>query len=71
MPPLPFCARQNHKRVHRAYREAGLTIGRHKRKHCRRMGKPLVLRTAANREWAPDFAELSSRYPFTLCYQND
>jgi putative transposase len=48
--------RVNHKRLHRIYREAGLMIRRKKRKHCRREGKPLVARTAANQEWALDFA---------------
>ena len=46
----------NHKRVHRIYREAGLRIRRKKRKHCVREGKPLVARSAANQEWALDFA---------------
>jgi putative transposase len=45
----------NHKRLHRIYREAGLMIRRKKRKHCVREGKPLVARTAANREWVLDF----------------
>ena len=45
----------NHKRVHRVYREAGLMIRRKKRKHCVRVGKPLVARTSANQEWALDF----------------
>ena len=45
----------NHKRVHRVYREAGLMIRRKKRKHCVRVGKPLVTRTSANQEWALDF----------------
>ena len=45
----------NHKRLHRIYREAGLMIRRKKRKHCVREGKPLVVRTAANQEWALDF----------------
>ena len=45
----------NHKRLHRVYREAGLAIRRKKRKHCVREGKPLVVRTAANQEWALDF----------------
>ena len=36
----------NHKRVgKRVYREAGLMIRRKKRKHCVRVGKPLVART--------------------------
>jgi len=45
----------NHKRVHRIYREAGLMIRRKKRKHCVRVGKPLVARTSAKQEWALDF----------------
>jgi putative transposase len=45
----------NHKRLHRVYREAGLTIRRKKRKHCVREGKPLLVRTSANQEWALDF----------------
>jgi putative transposase len=48
--------RVNHKRLHRIYCEAGLRIRRKKRKHCVREGKPLVARTAANQEWAVDFA---------------
>jgi putative transposase len=47
--------RVNHKRVHRVYREAGLMLRRKKRKHCVRVGQPLVERTAANQEWALDF----------------
>jgi len=46
----------NHKRVHRVYREAGLGLRRKKRKHCVRVGQPLRIRTAANQEWALDFA---------------
>jgi putative transposase len=45
----------NHKRVHRVYREAGLSIRRKKRKHCVRVGQPLRTWTAANQEWALDF----------------
>ena len=45
----------NHKRVHRVYREAGLSLRRKKRKHCVRAGQPLLARTAANQEWALDF----------------
>jgi putative transposase len=45
----------NHKRVHRVCREAGLMIRRKKRKHCVREGKPLLVRTSANQEWALDF----------------
>jgi putative transposase len=48
--------RVNHKRLHRIYREAGLMIRRKKRKHCVREGTPLLARTAANQEWALDFA---------------
>jgi len=48
--------RVNHKRLHRIYCEAGLRIRRRKRKHCVREGRPLVMRTAANQEWALDFA---------------
>ena len=47
--------RVNHKRVERVYRELGLTLRRKKRKHCARVGRPLVERTAANQEWALDF----------------
>ena len=45
--------RANHKRVHRVhrvYREAGLSLRRKKRKHCVREGKPLLERVAANQE---------------------
>jgi putative transposase len=45
----------NHKRVHRVYREAGLSLRRKKRKHCVRVGTPLVARSSANQEWALDF----------------
>ncbi len=45
----------NHKRVHRVYREAGLSLRRKKRKHCVRVGQPLRVWTAANQEWALDF----------------
>jgi putative transposase len=48
--------RVNHKRLHRIYCEAGLRIRRKKRKHCVREGKPLVVQTSANQEWALDFA---------------
>jgi putative transposase len=48
--------RVNHKRVHRVYREAGLLLRRKKRKHCVRAAQPLLQRTAANQEWALDFA---------------
>jgi putative transposase len=46
----------SHKRVHRLYREAGLSLRRKKRKHCVREGQPLQVCTAANQEWALDFA---------------
>ncbi len=46
----------NHKRVHRVYREAGLTLRRKKRKHCVRQSAPLRQYAAANQEWALDFA---------------
>ena len=46
----------NHKRVHRVYREAGLALKRKKRKHCVRQSAPLGEYTAANQEWALDFA---------------
>jgi putative transposase len=45
----------NHKRVHRVYREAGLSLRSKKRKHCVRVGQPLRAWTAANQEWALDF----------------
>jgi putative transposase len=45
----------NHKRVHRVYREAGLSIRRKQRKHCVRVGQPLRICTAADQEWALDF----------------
>ncbi len=45
----------NHKRVHRIYREAGLSIRRKKRKHCVRVSLPLRQYTAAHQEWALDF----------------
>src|SRR5579859_5707115 len=48
--------RINHKRLHRIYCEAGLMIRRRKRKHCARVGQPLRSWTAANQEWALDFA---------------
>jgi len=47
----------NHKRVHRVYREAGLALRRKKRKHCVRQSAPLRQYTAANQEWALDFAQ--------------
>jgi len=47
--------RVNHKRLHRVYREAGLSLRRRKRKHCVRVRQPLRTWTAANQEWALDF----------------
>lgn len=49
-------ARVNHKRLYRVYREAGLCLKRKKRKHCVRSGSPRATLTAANQEWALDFA---------------
>jgi len=46
----------NHKRLYRVYRAAGLCLKRKKRKHCMRTGLPLKQTTAANQEWALDFA---------------
>jgi putative transposase len=54
----------NHKRVHRVYREAGLMIRRKKRKHCVRVGTPLVARTSANQEWALDFLHDAVVWPW-------
>ena len=56
----------NHKRVHRVYREAGLGLRRKKRKHCVRVGAPLQPRTAANQEWALDFAHEPRRRRLAL-----
>ena len=49
--------RVNHKRLYRIYREAGLCLKRKKRKHCVRSGSPRTALTAANQEWALDFAQ--------------
>ena len=38
------------------YREAGLALQRKKREHCVRQSAPLRQYTAANQEWALDFA---------------
>ncbi len=46
----------NHKRVWRVYREAGLCVKRRKRKRLARTGTPYSMTTAANQEWALDFA---------------
>jgi putative transposase len=48
--------RVNHKRVWRVYREAGLCLKRKKRRHCVRVGSPRPVLSAANQEWALDFA---------------
>jgi putative transposase len=48
--------RVNHKRLYRVYREAGLCLRWKKRKHCMRSGLPHSQPTAANQEWALDFA---------------
>jgi putative transposase len=46
----------NHKRLLRVYREAGLCLKRKRRRHCVRVGTPRPQLTAANQEWALDFA---------------
>jgi putative transposase len=46
----------NHKRVWRVYRDAGLCVKRRKRKRLVRTGVPAVAVTAANQQWALDFA---------------
>jgi len=46
----------NHKRVFRVYREAGLAVRRKARKRLVREGSPQPMLTAANQEWAVDFA---------------
>jgi putative transposase len=46
----------NPKRVYRIYRQAGLALRRKKRKHCVRTVQPMREHTAANQEWALDFA---------------
>lgn len=48
--------RVNHKRLLRVYRDAGLCLKRKKRRHCVRLGSPRPELTAANQEWALDFA---------------
>jgi len=48
--------RVNHKRVFRVYREAGLAVRRKARKRLVREGSPQPTLTAANQEWAVDFA---------------
>lgn len=46
----------NHKRVWRVYRELGLSVKRTRRKRLQRALQPRPLLTAANQEWAIDFA---------------
>lgn len=46
----------NHKKVWRVYREAGLCVKRRKRKRLVRTGVPANAVTAANEQWALDFA---------------
>lgn len=45
----------NHKRVHRLYREAGLSLRRKKRKRLSRQRPAATAAQAANQEWAMDF----------------
>ena len=47
--------RVNHKRVWRVYREAGLCVKRKKRKRWVRAGRPAMVLSGANQEWALDF----------------
>jgi transposase InsO family protein len=46
----------NHKRVHRVYRDLGLTVKRTRRKRLERMLQPRPVLTAPNQEWSIDFA---------------
>jgi putative transposase len=46
----------NHKRIERVYRELGLSVRRVRRKRLQRMLRPRPVLTAANQEWAIDFA---------------
>jgi len=48
--------RINHKRVERVYRDLGLSVRRTRRKRLQRMLRPRPVLTAANQEWAIDFA---------------
>ncbi len=48
--------RINHKRVQRVYRDLGLSVRRTRRKRLQRMLRPKLVLTAANQEWAIDFA---------------
>lgn len=47
----------NHKRLFRVYRSAGLSIKRKRRKRLVRVGCPAEHATAANQQWAIDFAQ--------------
>lgn len=48
-------AAANHKRVHRLYREAGLSLRRKKRKRLMRLKRVFPQATTSNEEWALDF----------------
>jgi putative transposase len=48
--------RINHKRIWRVYRELGLSVKRTRRKRLQRVLRPAPTLTAANQEWAIDFA---------------
>lgn len=48
--------RINHKRIWRVYRELGLSVRRTRRKRLQRSMRPRPMLTAANQEWAVDFA---------------
>ena len=48
--------RINHKRVWRVYRDLGLSVRRTRRKRLTRVLRPRAILTAANQEWAIDFA---------------
>jgi putative transposase len=45
----------NHKKVFRAYRAAGLSVKRKRRKHLVRVGQPLFTATRPSQRWAIDF----------------
>lgn len=48
--------RVNHKRIWRVYRDLGLSVRRTRRKYLQRALRPRPVLTAANQEWAIDFA---------------
>lgn len=50
----------NHEKLYRVYRAVGLSLRRKKRKHCAQTGQPLQACTAANGDWALDFAGATS-----------